>query len=52
MSNNFLNGIAQARHHFQVRDSPWATFFYGVEPPKSQRPLPSVAAKNTPSRSF
>src|SRR5215472_12776042 len=38
---NFLIGIARWRHHMQVRNSPWATFFCGVEPPKTHRPLPS-----------
>jgi predicted secreted Zn-dependent protease len=27
---NFLNGIAQRRHHSQVRNNPWTMFFYGV----------------------
>jgi hypothetical protein len=27
---NFLTGIAAWRHHSQVRNSLWATFFYGV----------------------
>ena len=27
---NFLTGIAAMRHHSQVRNSPWATFFDGV----------------------
>src|SRR5215469_18652729 len=38
---NFLIGIARWRHHMQVRNSPWATFFCGVKPPKTCRPLPS-----------
>ncbi len=38
---NFLTGIARERHHYRVRYSPWTTFFNGVSPPKSRRPLPS-----------
>ena len=32
---NFLIGIARRRHHSQVRNSPWATFFYGVRSTKN-----------------
>lgn len=32
---NFLIGIARKRHHSHVRNSPWATFFYGVKSAKN-----------------
>jgi hypothetical protein len=43
---NFLTGIARKRHHSQVRNSPWATFFYGVKSTKklSAAPLRSTIA--------
>src|ERR1700675_960332 len=42
-----LNGIARKRHHSQVRNSPWATFFYGVKSTKklSAAPLRSNIAQ-------
>ena len=27
---NFLTGITARRHHSQVRNNPWTTFFYGI----------------------
>lgn len=35
-SITFLNGIAQRRHHTQIRNGPWAMFFYGVGATKKQ----------------
>ncbi|MFT5176383.1 MAG: hypothetical protein ACI8W7_004578 [Gammaproteobacteria bacterium] len=41
-SINFLNGIARRRHDFQVRNEPWATFFYGVGHQKADDRSPRV----------
>ena len=39
----FPNRDRRRRHHSQVRNNPWTTFFYGNHPPKICRPLPSHA---------
>src|SRR3954454_611133 len=40
---NFLTGITARRHHSQVRNNPWTTFFLRDHPlPKICRPLPSA----------
>ena len=45
---NFLIGIARKRHHLQVRNRPWTTFFYGDRSTKklSAAPLHSTIARS------
>jgi hypothetical protein len=46
---NFLIGIARRRHHSQVRNSPWTTFFNGVKSTKNFSAAPPRIQTSTAS---